>query len=69
MLHVAETLFVRWDDVCARACDGSCAGTRFECGLRFGFARAAGEGHAHLTDALVLLCVLRFYPGCENEVP
>ena len=59
MLHVAETLFVRWDVVCARACDGSCAGTRFECG--FGFARAAGEGRAHLTDVLVPLCVLRFF--------
>ena len=50
---------MRWDDVCARACDGSCAGTRFECG--FGFARAAGEGRAHLTDVLVLLCALRFF--------
>ena len=49
---------MRWDVVCARACDGSCVGTRFECG--FGFARAAGEGRAHLTDVLVLLCVLRF---------
>ena len=63
MLHVAESFFVRWDVVCARACDGPYAGTRFECG--FGFARAAGEGHAHLTDALVLLCVLRFSPHIQ----
>ena len=47
---------MRWDVVCARACDGSCAGTRFECG--FGFAaRAAGEWRAHLPVVLVLLCV------------
>ena len=53
---------MRWDVVCARACDGSCAGTRFECG--FGFARAAGEGRAHLTDVLVLLCV--FHPNART---